>query len=61
MNGNIPIDRQWHTRVLDVQLLRAAECGNDHFLVVANVKDRLSVSKQNCTDFILRGCSISGN
>ena len=40
------IDRSWHSSVLDVRSFRGADCDTDHYLVVAKVKERLSVSKQ---------------
>jgi hypothetical protein len=32
--------------VLDVRSFRAADCDNDHYLVVAKVRERLAVNKQ---------------
>jgi hypothetical protein len=46
--------------VLDVRSFRAAHCDTDHYLVVAKVRERLAVNKQNHTDFIWR-VSISIN
>jgi hypothetical protein len=43
---NILVDRRRHSNVLDVRSLRAADCDNDHYLVVAKVRERLSVNKQ---------------
>jgi hypothetical protein len=53
------IDRRRHSTVLDVRSFRAADCDIDHYLVVAEVRERLAVSKQGI-DFIWRG-SISRN
>jgi hypothetical protein len=39
-------DRRPHSSVLDVRSFRAADCDTDHYLVVANVRERLAVSKQ---------------
>jgi hypothetical protein len=33
-------------RVLDVRTFTAADCDTDHYLVVANVRERLAVNKQ---------------
>jgi hypothetical protein len=43
---------------IDVRSFRAADCDSDHYLVLANVRERLAVNKKNGTDFIWRG-SIS--
>jgi hypothetical protein len=43
---NILIDRRWHSCIPDVQSFRAADCDNDHYLVVAKIRERLAVSKQ---------------
>jgi hypothetical protein len=42
---HILIDRKWHSSVLDVQSFRAADCDTDDYLVVAEVRERLVVSK----------------
>jgi len=39
------IDRRWHSSTLDVQSFRAADCETDHYLVVAEVRERLAVSQ----------------
>jgi hypothetical protein len=31
---HILIDRRWHSSILDVRMLRAADCDTDHYLVV---------------------------
>jgi hypothetical protein len=40
------IDRRRHSSTLDVRSFRAADCGTDHYLVVAKIRGRLAVSKQ---------------
>jgi hypothetical protein len=35
-----------HSSVLDVQSFRGADCDTDHYLVVAKVRERLTVSKR---------------
>jgi endonuclease/exonuclease/phosphatase family metal-dependent hydrolase len=43
---HIMIDRRWHSSVLDVRGLRGADCDSDHYLMVAEVRERLTESKQ---------------
>jgi hypothetical protein len=43
---HILIDRRWHSSILDVRSFRGADCDIDHYLVVAKVRERLAVSKQ---------------
>jgi hypothetical protein len=40
------IDRRWHSSILDVRSFRGADCDTDHYLVVAEVMERLSARKQ---------------
>jgi hypothetical protein len=44
--NHILIDRRRHSSILDVRSFRAADCGTDHYLVVAKVRERLAVNKQ---------------
>jgi len=37
--------------ILDIQSFRGADCDTDNYLVVAEVKDRLAVSKQAAQKF----------
>jgi hypothetical protein len=39
------IDKRRHSNTLDVQSFRGADCDTDHCLVVAKVRERISVSK----------------
>jgi len=48
---HILIDRRRHTRILDVRSFRGADCDTDHFLVVAKLRERLSVRKQAAQKF----------
>jgi hypothetical protein len=48
---HILIDRRWHSSILDVRSLRGADCDIDHYLVVAEVRERLAVSKQATQKF----------
>jgi hypothetical protein len=43
---HILIDRTCHSSILDVRSLRGADCDTDHYLVVAEVRERLAVNKQ---------------
>jgi hypothetical protein len=43
--------RQRHTSVFDAQSLRATDCHSDHYLVVAKVRERLTVNKQSSQRF----------
>jgi hypothetical protein len=45
------IERRWHSSILDVQSFRGADCDTDHCLVVAQVRERLAVSKQAAQQF----------
>jgi hypothetical protein len=40
------IDRRWYSSILNVWSFRGAECDTDHCLVVAKVRERFVVSKQ---------------
>jgi len=43
---HILIDRRLHSSILDVQSFRRADCETDHSLVLAEVRESLTVSKQ---------------
>jgi hypothetical protein len=47
---HILVDRQRHSNVLYVRSFRAADCDIDHYLVVAKVRERLAVNKQETTE-----------
>jgi hypothetical protein len=40
------IDRRWHSSIFDVHGFRGADCDTDHYLVAAEVRERLAVSKR---------------
>jgi hypothetical protein len=48
---HIMIDRRKHSSVLDVRSFRAADCDIDHYLVVAEIRERLAVNKQGSHTF----------
>jgi hypothetical protein len=51
-NYLILIDRRQQSSVLDVQSFRAADCDTDHYLMVTKGREKMVVSKQQCTHFI---------
>ena len=48
---HILIDRRWHLSIIDVRSVRGVDCYTDHCLVVAQVGERLEVSKQATQKF----------
>jgi hypothetical protein len=40
------IDRRWHSSIFDVRSFRGAGCDTDEYLVVASVRERVTVSNQ---------------
>jgi hypothetical protein len=43
---HVLIHRRWHSSILDVRAFKGADYGTDHYVVIAKVKERLSVSKK---------------
>jgi hypothetical protein len=43
------IDKRRHSNILDVRSFRGADCDTNHCLVVAKLRERISVSKQTIT------------
>jgi len=39
------MDRRWYSGILGVRYFRGADCGADHYMVVAKVREVLAVSK----------------
>jgi hypothetical protein len=48
---HILIDMRWHSSILNVRSFRGADCDTDYYLVVAKVRERLAVSKQEAQKF----------
>jgi hypothetical protein len=48
---HILVDRRRHSTVLDVLSFRAADCDNNHYPVVSEVRERLAVNKQRSHRF----------
>jgi hypothetical protein len=48
---HILVDSRRHSNVLDVRLLREADCNCDHYLVMAKFRERLAVNKQRSYRF----------
>jgi len=48
---HILIDRRRHSCILNVRSFRGVDCDNDHYLVVARLRERLAVSKQAAQKF----------
>jgi hypothetical protein len=42
---HVSIDKRQHSNILDVCSFRGADCDIDHYLVVAKLRERISVSK----------------
>jgi hypothetical protein len=47
------IDKRRHLNVLDVRPFTGADCDTDHYLVVAKLRERISVSKRARQNFDL--------
>jgi hypothetical protein len=48
---NILMERRWHMRIFDVKLFWEACSDTDHYLVFAEVRERLAASKQGAQAF----------
>ena len=49
--GHTLINRRWHSSILDVRSFMGTDCGTDHPLVVAKVRESLAVTKQAAQKF----------
>jgi endonuclease/exonuclease/phosphatase family metal-dependent hydrolase len=50
---HVLIDKRRHSNILDVRSFRGADCDIDHYLVVAKLRERISVSKRERQKFDL--------
>jgi len=50
-SDHILILRRWHSSILDVRSFGGADCYTDHYFVVAKVRGRLAVSKQEAQKY----------
>ena len=48
---HILIDRRWHSSIPHVRSFRGANSDTDHYLVAAEVRERVAVSKQEAQKF----------
>jgi len=48
---HILIDMRWHSSILNVHSFRGAGCDIEHYLVVAKVRERLTVIKKAAQKF----------
>jgi hypothetical protein len=55
---HILINRRQHSSVLDARSLRGVDCDIDHYLLVAEVMERLAVSKQTMQKFDMERFSL---
>jgi len=51
-------DRRWHSSILHVQPFRTSEHNTNHYVVVAEVRERLSVSKCAAQKFCMDRCNL---
>jgi hypothetical protein len=43
-------DWRCHSNIIGVRSFRVADCDTDHYLVVANIRERLAVNKKSSTE-----------
>jgi hypothetical protein len=48
---HILIEMRWNSSILDIGSFRGADCNTDLYLIVANVRERLLVSKEAASTF----------
>jgi hypothetical protein len=52
------IVKRRHSSLLNIELFREADCDTDHYLVVAEVRERLAVSKRTMHRFHMKRFSL---
>jgi hypothetical protein len=50
---HVLIDNRRHSNMLDVRSFRGTDCNTNHYLVVAKLRERISVSKRAIKNFEL--------
>ena len=48
---HIIIDRRWRSNILDIRIFRGTDCDNDHCLLFAKVRQKLTVNKEEAQRF----------
>jgi hypothetical protein len=55
---HVLIGKRRHSNILDIRSFRGADCDTDHYLVVAKLRERISVSKRAKQNFDLEGSDL---
>jgi hypothetical protein len=56
---HVLIDKRQHSSIVDVRSSKGGDCDTDHYLVVAKVRQRLSVGKQAAQKFYIERYNLS--
>jgi hypothetical protein len=55
----VSIHRRWHSTILNVWSFKGADCDTDQYLVVAEVRERLSLSEWKTWKFDMEKFSLN--